>query len=526
MTFSDSLSRRRFGVLAMGGVAAPLVPGVLSGCANAAQAGPAVGPVAPHLAAHDGLPRALPEAKGVSSERILAFLDDVAAAGLELHSFMVARHGSVVAEGWWWPYQPQRIHMTHSLTKSVMVCGVALALDEKRFGLDDKVVSFFPEHVPADASDNLKAMTVRNLLTMQCGHEKETSGSVWRPIKTSWVAEFMKIPVPITPGTKMVYTSAASYMLSAIVTKTTGMKLADYIKPRLLDPLGIKDFHWDVSPEGVTPGGNGLSWTTADSMKFGLLHAQKGKWQGKQLLSAEWVADATRFHTPDDDGGAGYGYQWWMGPSKAYFGLGLFTQMAIVFPEQDAVVAFFSAIDGSKKLKPLIWKHFPAAFVDATPATPATAALRKRTDSLRLLPTLSKTRSPVAARIAGKTFILAANDQAAKSVKFDLSGDRLRYTLVDDRGTHSITSGLGEWLEQDTTMTGARLHHEYEPDGMRVVAGARWVDDDTLEMTWQYVEAAFRDTVRCTFNGDKVSIDRSVNLNSGERKLPTLSGSI
>ncbi len=94
-------------------------------------------------------------------------------------------------------------------------------------------------------------------------------------------------------------------------------------------------------------------------MKLGLLHAQKGMWKGKQLLSAEWVADATRFHTPDDDGGAGYGYQWWMGPRKAYFGLGLFTQMAIVFPEQEAVLALFSAIDGSKKLKPLIWKHFP-----------------------------------------------------------------------------------------------------------------------------------------------------------------------
>jgi CubicO group peptidase (beta-lactamase class C family) len=416
--------------------------------------------------------------------------------------------------------------MTHSLTKSVMVCGVALALDEKRFGLDDKVVSFFPEHVPADASENLRAMTVRNLLTMQCGHEKEISGSVWRQIRTSWVAEFMKIPVPFEPGTKMVYTSAASYMLSAIVTKATGMKLADYIKPRLLDPLGIGDFHWDVSPEGVTPGGNGLSWTTADSMKLGLLHAQKGMWKGKRLLPAEWVADATSFQTADDDGGNGYGYQWWMGPGKAYFALGLFTQMAIVFPEQDAVLALFSAISGSKKLKPLIWKHFPAAFVAPAPATHAIAALRERTDGLRLLPVLSATRSPDASRIAGKTFTLAANDQTATSVRFDVAGDRLRYQLTDGRGTHAITAGFGEWLEQDTTMTGARLHHEYEPPMMRVVAGARWIDENRLEMTWQYIEAAFRDTVLCTFAGDTVSIERSVNLNSGEKKLPTLNGTL
>jgi CubicO group peptidase (beta-lactamase class C family) len=525
MIVSDALSRRRFGALALGGVAAPLVSGLVGSEVFAQSATSGIGPVAARGSAHDGLPRSLPETQGVSSEAIMAFLDDVAAAKLELHSFMLARNGSVVVEGWWWPYQPQRIHMTHSLTKSVMVCGVALALEDKRFGLDDKVVSFFPEHVPADASDNLRAMTVRNLLTMQSGHDHETSGSAWRPLKTSWVAEFMKIPVVYKPGTKMVYTSAASYMLSAIVTKTTGMKLADYIRPRLLDPMGISDFHWDVSPEGVTPGGNGLSWTTADSLKLGMLHAQKGVWKGKQLLPAAWVADATRYQTDDDDGGAGYGYQWWMGPNKAYFGLGLFTQMSIVFPDQNAVLALFSAISGSKKLKPLIWKHFPAAFLDGpTKPSTATAALRKRTDSLRLLPSLTATRSPLAARISGRSFTIGTNDQQARSVRFDVSGDRIRYQLTDDRGTHSITSGLDAWLEQDTTMTGARLHHEYEPDVMRVVAGARWIDAATLEMTWQFVEAAFRDTMVCTFDGDRVTLDRRVNLNTQETKLPTLQG--
>lgn len=88
-------------------------------------------------------------------------------------------------------------------------------------------------------------------------------------------------------------------MLSAIVTRTTGQKLADYLQPRMLDPMGIRDFHWDVSPEGVTPGGNGLSWSTADSLKLGMLYAQKGLWQGRQLLSPQWVAEASRKQVPD-----------------------------------------------------------------------------------------------------------------------------------------------------------------------------------------------------------------------------------
>ncbi|MFS2055709.1 serine hydrolase domain-containing protein, partial [Variovorax sp. CT11-76] len=170
----------------------------------------------------DGLPRGVPEAQGVSSSAILAFLDEAERGAFELHGFMLWRRGQVLAEGWWEPYGPQRRHMTHSLTKSVTVCAVGMAVAEGRFGLDDKVVSFFPEHLPPVVSPNLAAMTVRDLLTMRTGHAAMTSGSVWRQIRTSWIAEFFKIPVVNPPGTQFVYTSAATYMLSAIVTKTTG----------------------------------------------------------------------------------------------------------------------------------------------------------------------------------------------------------------------------------------------------------------------------------------------------------------
>ena len=299
------VTRRRFGTVALGGA---LVATSASSIASDAYAGN-VGPVALPQPPRDGLPRRLPEAQGVSSASILGFLDDIAAAGLELHSFMLSRGGAVVAEGWWWPYEPQRVHMTHSLTKSVMVNGVALALAERRFALDDRIVAFFPEHVPHNAGNNLKAMTVRDLLTMQTGHDHETSGSEWRPLKTSWISAFMKIPVPYQPGTRWVYTSAASYMLSALVTKTTGQKLTDYLRPRLLEPLGITNYQWDVSPEGVTTGGNGLSWTCADSLKLGMLYAKNGLWRGRQLLPPGWIASARQKQASDGP----YGYQWWLG---------------------------------------------------------------------------------------------------------------------------------------------------------------------------------------------------------------------
>lgn len=516
------LSRRHFGTLVLGGSAYWFANGALAKVTSSSALPQGVAPVLTDGTYRDGLARSTPEEQGVSSADILAFMDEVSAAGLELHSFMLMRNRHVIAEGWWWPYRPDRMHMTHSLTKSVTAVAVGLAMDEGRFGLQDKVVSFFPELVPANASANLRAMTVGDLLTMRCGHDEETSGSVWRPIKTSWVSEFFKIPVVHQPGTFFKYTSAASYMLSAIVSKTTGQSMADYLQPRFLEPMGIDRWQWDTSPGGISPGGNGLSWNTVASLKLAAVHSQMGMWNGKRVLSEKWVRAATTKQT-DGDADGDYGYQWWMGPNDAYFGLGLFTQMSIVFPHHDTTLALFSAIDGSKKLKPYIWKHFPAALGKGKlPQSAAGKELAQRTAQLHLLPTLTNTDSPLAAKLNGKRLAIQANDQAVRWVAFDFIEGACTYRMSDADGEHEITAGFAEYLEQHTSMTGHRLHHEYRPKRQAVVAGARWLAPNRLEMTWQFVETAFRDTVLCTFNGNSVTIDRSVNLNSAETHLPTL----
>lgn len=469
----------------------------------------------------DGLPRSPPEAQGVSSDAILAFLHEVAAAKLELHSFMLYRHGHVLAEGWWSPYSAERIQMMHSLTKSVTVCGVAHALGEGRFGYDDKVISFFPDELPPRVDDKLAAMTVRDLLTMRTGHKEEVSGSVWRQVSTSWVAEFFKIPVVYQPGTTFVYTSAASFMLSAIVTRTTRQKLRDYMEPVFFKPLGIGGFTWDVGPGGINPGGNGLSWKTSDVLKLGALHAQDGQWQGKQLLSKEWVKAATQSQVREGE----YGYQWWMGPDGACYALGKFTQLSIVFPKHDAVLAITAAIDGSKKLLPSVWKAFPAAFSDKPDASAASfERLRARTSTLKLLAPLPASNSPLAQKISGRTFRIAKNEDAVDSVRLEFTRDRCLFSLTDDRGKHRIEVGLREWIEGETTMTGNKLHHQYQPDKMRVIAGARWIDDRTFQMTWLFIQSVFRDTVTCRFDDDKMTLDRRVNVNSAETFRPTLSG--
>lgn len=505
------MTRRRFADMTLGGATGLLlIPGLTACRSPAPSAAPTV----------DGLPRNRPEARGVDPRAILAFLDEVQAAGLELHSFLLARGGDVIAECWWSPYRPDRPHMMHSLTKSVAVTGVALALQERLFGIDDKVISFFPDELPAHVSDNLAAMTVRDLLTMRAGHDAEISGSVWRQIRTSWVAEFFKVPVPLKPGTKFVYSSAVSFMLSAIVTKVTGQTLRAYMEPRLFEPLGITGLSWDVGPGGINPGGNGLTWKTADALKLGMLYARNGRWNGMQILSPEWVREASRPQVAEGE----YGYQWWIGPNGAYYALGLFTQMSIVFPRHDAVLALTSAIDGSEHLTQLVWKYFPAAF--GTGSRPrddaAYAAFTARSTSLSVQPELSVGTSPTASRISGRRFRAAANAEGIEDFSFTFSDDHCRFTMRDGRGEHAVEVGVGRWIEGRTSMTGNKLHHQYQPGSMLVVAGGQWITPDSFEMTWQFAETAFRDTVVCRFVDDHMSFDRSVNVNSAARVLPTV----
>jgi len=500
------ICRRRFVQLAAGGIA-------VFGAGTSRAAAP------------DGLPRAPPAAVAVDAAGVLAFLEDVAAAGMEMHSFMLHRHGAVAAEGWWWPYRSDRPHMMHSLTKSVTACGVGLAIAEGRFGLDDTVVSFFPDQLPATIDANLAAMRVRDLLSMQTGQTTSVSGSVWRQLQTSWITEFFKIPVVDRPGTTFVYTSAASYMLSAIVSKTTGQRLRDYLEPRVFAPLGIRKLSWDVGPDGVNPGGNGLSWTTADALKLGILHAQGGRWHGREILPAAWVQAVGTPHTP----GREYGYQWWIGPEGAYFADGLFTQLSVVFPAHEATLAVTAAIADDEALLKLIWAHFPAAFGAARTATASSAAgagadLQRRCAALRLLPPISPSHSPLAARLSGREYRIAANEDGVEALGFDFARSRCRFWLRDGRGRHTVTVGTRSWVEGETTMTGNKLHHEYQPDHMRVVAGGEWHDAQTFAMTWQFVESAFCDHLVCRFDGDTMTLDRRVNVNSEATSRPTLHG--
>jgi CubicO group peptidase (beta-lactamase class C family) len=189
------------------------------------------------------LPRSSPEAQGVSSSAVLSFVEAAEKNIDSMNSFMLLRHGHVLAEGWWSPYNAASPHSLHSLSKSFTSTAVGLAISEGKLSLDDAVLKFFPEDAPAEPSNNLKAMRVSDLLRMSTGHQTEPPRTpLW-----SWTKTFLAHPVPHKPGTHFLYNTSATYMLSAIVQKATGMTVLDYLTPRLFEPLGIDRPTWEIS---------------------------------------------------------------------------------------------------------------------------------------------------------------------------------------------------------------------------------------------------------------------------------------
>ncbi|HTL19056.1 MAG TPA: serine hydrolase, partial [Patescibacteria group bacterium] len=218
------------------------------------------GPVLGASIGNQKLPRSTPEQQGVRSEGVLDFLQAIQGSKHEFHSFMMLRHGHVIAEGWWSPYRPELNHMLYSLSKSFTSTAVGLARREGNLTVDDAVISFFPDQVPSDPGDNLRALKIKHLLTMSVGHVQDSTPTITK--EDDWVKSFLSLPIANAPGTTFLYNSGATYMLSAIVQKVTGQKVIDFLKPRLFEPLGITGMTWETCPRGINTGGWGLSVRT------------------------------------------------------------------------------------------------------------------------------------------------------------------------------------------------------------------------------------------------------------------------
>ena len=441
------------------------------------------------------LPDSTPEAQGVSSLAILNFLDAAEAAGLELHSFKLLRHGRALAQGAWAPYSLAYPHPLYSVSKSFVASAVGLLMGDGRLGLDDPVLPFFPEHAPAVVGERLAAMRVRDLLTMTSGHAEDQIGTLYERQPQPWARTFLTQPLAYAPGERFVYNSAATYLLAAIVERVSGQPLLEFLQARLLGPLGITGAAWELNAEGQAVGGWGLRLPTDALARLGQLYLQGGEWEGTQLLPRGWVeqASAAQVSTELDrtgDWAQGYGFQLWRSTHGAYRADGALGQFIVVLPEQDAVLALTAGVNDMQAVLDAVWAQLLPAFAQEAlpPGAQSLAQLRARCAALTLPSVAGQYFSSSPAWTAGRSYALAANPLGLNAVQVSAAGQCVTLTLHTPRGTFSLEAGLGGWL---TGTSGWSPSGEQDGPGPWQVAGsAAWSAPHTLELHFKYLDTA------------------------------------
>lgn len=468
----------------------------------------------------DGLLRSTPEEQGVPSETIGKFFQQVKEKGYDVHGLMMLRHGKVIAEHWWAPYSPQYQHAMFSATKTFTSMAIGFAVQEGLLNIEDKVISFFPDMLPDTISPQLAKLTVKHLLTMSVGHAPASyagSGS-------SQVRSFLAAKFAYEPGTSFAYNISASHMLSHILTRVAHLTIYEYLKPRLLEPLGIKDVIWEMDNDGINMGNGGSHMYTSDMAKMGLFLINKGKWNGKQLLNAAWIEAATKPHifqhperTPEenekvaDDGSQGYGYQIWMGRRHSYRAIGGQNQLIMVIPEYDFVLVCHSRIADEAGFNSLIYDMLPS--MSKTKLKPNNAY------NLKAEIAKYETKRPFAGssthKVATSTrrYKMEENVAGINSLlfRFDGSGN-CHLTFVTSSAIHNIPFGLDSWLYgmTDRTLSIARTVY---PNAMGVTpvhtAGiCTWTSENQLSAYYlSMFNPGSDETMRFTFDGDQLKME-------------------
>ncbi len=489
------------------------------------------------------LPRNTPESQGVTSKGIIDFLNAIDTGKTEIHSFMFIRHGKVVAEGWWNPYGPELKHLMYSASKTFTATAIGLAVAENRLKLTDKVVKFFPASLPDTISDYMKIMTVKDLLMMSTGIAVEPRIGQ----SDEWVRSFLSMAPASKPGTIFKYYNTATFMLSAIIQQVTGETLFDYLQPRIFKPLEISGIDWDLNPQGINLGLMGLRLRTEDMGKFGQLLLQKGNWNGKQLISEEWINEATAFKIKSEGGTGktppelndwvqGYCYQMWRGRNNSVRLDGMAGQFVILLPDKDAIVVLTANAANTQKELDLVWTYlFPSIKENKAlaPDPNANEELKRKLASLSIKPaSAASANSSFQAMVSGKKVIFAENPYGIQGVGFKFINDVCELSVKRDNVNYTIKAGRDVWKLSNTSLTSLfsaprassksiDANYRVLQPVIRPAATYTWTDNNTLDLTVRFVEESLgSEGVIMRFSEEGGSVTVNLTRKGGRGPVP------
>ncbi len=473
--------------------------------------------------------RCTPESAGIPSGSVEWLLDRLEEGWTEPHGLMIMRNSKVLAEGWWAPYAPGLIHGLQSHTKTYAATAVGIAVTEGILSLNERVIDIFPDRAPANPSENLKLLTVRDVLCMGCGMETMPMGGA------DWIDQFLATPVVHRPGTAFMYNSTGSTLLGAMVREKTGLGLIDYLKPRLFDKIGIDagNLKCICMEDGMEMGGGGLFATTEDNLRLMKLYLDGGVWEGERILSEEYVRLATTLQNesateravnpPAEDNFVGYGFQIWMcRPEGVYRADGAMGQFTIVFPKYNMILAITENASGStggempQKALDTIWEWYrslPAPDQGALPENTEASAHLKRRMSMLALPRPERSRiSPKQEIVQGKYEVTEGYLAFRQSNPFvpDPKDDGVR-TLAVRFDPHGLILDIINAKEEEkqviAAMDGSRKENAVDGLASIALASAAWKEDDLLRLTFRMVETCNEQYYDLKFTGDGLVIE-------------------
>ncbi|MFW9779230.1 MAG: serine hydrolase domain-containing protein [Candidatus Heimdallarchaeota archaeon] len=307
-----------------------------------------------------------PEEQGVSSiklEELYGYFNSTLVLRNTLSSMgslLIIRNGYLIHENYFSSYlHGERGLNIYSCTKSITSTLIGIALEEGYIGgVEDKILSYFPNRTFQDRDSWKEAMTIEDLLTMRSGLSWDESdyndpNNDYFQMYSSQNAVQYVLDKPMTsfPGTSWVYNTGNSHLLSAIIDKTTENGTKEFAQTRLFNPLGISPTGWSLDSQNVPFGGSNLKMKPREMAKFGYLFLQNGTWEGQQLVSQDWIAAATK----QTDTTSFYGYQWWIEPARySYSARGYKGQRIVIIPNYDLVIVFTANTFADWDLYPIL----------------------------------------------------------------------------------------------------------------------------------------------------------------------------
>lgn len=404
------------------------------------------------------LPASTPRAEGVDAAGIHSFLDTVQAAGVELHSLLIARHGRVIAAGSWAPYDLERLHLGYSLSKSVTATAVATLVDRGELALDTPVLDVLPVD-GIDVDPRWRAVQVQHCLSMTVGHTEDA----WMPmmrlttgpgaVMSSYLATTLATGPSAAPGTVFCYNQVATYVLSRIVAHVTGRQLLDVLRERVFDRLGIGEVLWHRCPEGFELGFSGCHLRPVDLMSLTQLWLDRGQRDGEAIVSPAWFDRAARPFLPMapnevSDWEQGYGFSYWKS-RHGHRADGAFGQYGVILPEHDVAIAVNGELEDMQVLLDIAWAHLLPAF-DRPGSADADDTLAARLVAVAIPPLADDSSGP--ARIS--VDLVAPSDLPETYSRLDVerTGAGFDLTFSVDGADVTIPAAIGSWADGTLTV--------------------------------------------------------------------------